>query len=284
METIKKVRLAARCDGKPIKQIARELRLSKNTVRKILREDVIKLHYERRVQPRPMLGAFVPSLDRRLEEDKNLQQRQRRSAKRLYEEIRGEGYAGSYDNVQRYVRAWRREQQLLTNQAFVPLVFSPGEAFQFDWSHEDVLLGGLPARVKVAHARLCYSRMCFVVAYPRETQEMAFDAHMRAFEFFGGVTRRGIYDNMKTAVKKILIGKDRDFNERFEQLCSHYLFEPVACTPAAGWEKGQMERQVGLVREQFFTPRLAAKDFVELNEILREKCLEQARTRRHPPQ
>ena len=89
---------------------------------------------------------------------------------------------------------------------------------------------------------------------------------------------------MKTAVKKILIGKDRDFNERFEQLCSHYLFEPVACTPAAGWEKGQVERQVGLVREQFFTPRLAAKDFVELNEILREKCLEQARTRRHPTQ
>ena len=284
METIKKVRLAARRDGKSIKQIARELRLSKNTVRKILREDVIKLHYERRIQPRPMLGAFVPSLEKRLEEDKNLPQRQRRSAKRLYEEIKQEGYAGSYDNVQRYVRAWRHEQQLLTNQAFVPLVFSPGEAFQFDWSHEDVLLGGLPARVKVAHVRLCYSRMCFVVAYPRETQEMVFDAHMRAFEFFGGVTRRGIYDNMKTAVKKILIGKDRDFNERFEQLCSHYLFEPVACTPAAGWEKGQVERQVGLVREQFFTPRLAAKDFVELNEILREKCLEQARTRRHPTQ
>ena len=129
VETIKKVRLAARRDGKPIKQIARELRLSENTVRKILREDVIKLHYERRVQPRPMLGAFVPSLERLLEEDKNLPQRQRRSAKRLYEEIKREGYAGSYDNVQRYVRSWQREQQLLTTQAFVPLVFSPGEAF-----------------------------------------------------------------------------------------------------------------------------------------------------------
>jgi len=133
VETIKKVRLAARRDGKFIKQIAGELRLSKNTVRKVLRENVFKLHYERRIQLRPMLGAFVSSLGKRLEEDKNLPHRQHRSGKWLYEEIKREGYAGSYDNVQRYVRSWRREQQLLTTQAFVPLVFSPGEAFQFDW-------------------------------------------------------------------------------------------------------------------------------------------------------
>ncbi len=282
METIRKVRLAAMRQEKPIKQIARELRLSKNTVRKILRGDLTELHYERRVQPRPMLGAFIVSLERRLEEDKGLPKKRQRSAKLLYEEIHGEGYAGSYDNVQRYVRAWKRRQQTLATPAFVPLVFDPGEAFQFDWSHEDVMLGGVPARIKVAHIRLCYSRMSLVIAYPRETQEMVFDAHVQAFAFFGGATRRGIYDTMKTAVKTILTGKNREFNQRFQQLCSHYLFEPVACTPAAGWEKGQVERQVGISRGRFFTPRPQAKDLDELNAQLREKCLSQAKTSRHP--
>lgn len=282
METIRKVRLAGLRENKPIKQIARELRLSKNTVRKILRGDLTELHYERRIQPRPKLGAYLESLERRLLEDKGLPKKQQRSARLLYEAIRDEGYVGSYDNVQRYVRTWKRRQQTLTTQAFIPLVFEPGEAFQFDWSHEDVILGGVPATVKVAHARLCYSRMSLVIAYPRETQEMVFDAHIRAFEFFGGATRRGIYDNMKTAVKAILKGKQRDFNRRFEQLCSHYLFEPVACTPAAGWEKGQVERQVGISRGRFFTPRLRAKDLDELNAHLREKCLALARSSRHP--
>src|SRR3546814_5574330 len=86
--------------------------------------------------------------------------------------------------------------------------------------------------------------MFFVAAYPRETQEMVFDAHARAFAFFGGVCTRGIYDNMSTAVDAVFLGKDRRFNRRFLQMCSHYLVEPTACTPAAGWEKGQVENQV----------------------------------------
>jgi transposase len=64
-----------------------------------------------------------------------------------------------------------------------------------------------------------------------------------------GACSRGIYDNMKTAVETIFIGKDRQYNRRFLQMCSHHLVEPVACTPASGWEKGQVENQVGLVRD-----------------------------------
>ena len=118
------------------------------------------------------------------------------------------------------------------------------------------MLNGVTTTVKVAHVRLCHSRMIFVRAYPRETQEMVFDAHDRAFAFFKGICARGIYDNMKTAVETVFVGKSRLFNRRFAQMCSHYLVEPVACTPASGWEKGQVENQVGLVRERFFTPRL----------------------------
>ena len=132
----------------------------------------------------------------------------------------------------------------------------PKRSIQFDWSHEVVLLRGVTVIVKAAHVRLCHSRMLFVRAYPRETQEMVFDAHDRAFVLFKGACGRGIYDNMKTAVETIFVGKDRLYNRRFLKMCSHYLIEPVACTPASGWEKGQVENQVGLVRERFFTPRL----------------------------
>jgi transposase len=213
VETIRKIRLLIQRDGNSIRNTAKELGISRNTVRKALRTQQTAFSYRRRSQPRPVLRAF---------------------------------------------------------------------AFQFDWSHELVEMAGMPVTVKVAQLRLCHSRHFLVVAYPRETQEMVFDAHMQAFDFFGGVCRRGIYDNLKTVVNKILAGKERNFNNRFGQLCSHYLFEPVACTPAAGWEKGQVENQVGTVRRRFFVPRPKVRDFSELNEYLRERCLQWAKSHPHP--
>ena len=136
-----------------------------------------------------------------------------------------------------HVRDWRRDHGK-TEAVFVPLWFAPGEAYQFDWSHEVVVLGGVAQQVKVAHVRLCHSRMFYLRAYPRETQEMVFDAHDRAFRFFGGACRRGIYDNMRTAVDAVFVGRERRFNRRFLQLCAHYLVEPTACTPASGWGEG----------------------------------------------
>jgi len=133
----------------------------------------------------------------------------------------------------------------------------------------------------VAHFRLTYSRQMFVVAYPRETQEMVFDAHNRAFAFFGGVPIRMVYDNLKAVVDAILVGKERQFNRRFLTLANHYLFEPVACTPASGWEKGQVENQGGNVREWLFTPLARFASFAALNDWLASRCRELA-LRRHP--
>jgi hypothetical protein len=165
---------------------------------------------------------------------------------------------------------------------FVPLVFAPGEAYQFDWSYETVELDGEAVSVKVAHFRLCHSRHYFVRAYLREAQEQVFDAHNRAFAFFGGVTRRGIYDNLKTCVDAVLRGKNRAFNTRFLQLCNHYLLEPTACTPAAGWEKGQVENQVNEIRQRLFRPRPKFADLAALNVWLACQCAELARRRTHP--
>jgi len=87
---------------------------------------------------------------------------------------------------------------------------------------------------------------------------------------------------MKTAVETIFVGKDRQYNRRFLQMCSHHLVEPVACTPASGWEKGQVENQVRLVRERFFTPRLRFKSYDELNAWLMDKCIAWAKAHGHP--
>lgn len=154
---------------------------------------------------------------------------------------------------------------------------------QFDWSYERVVLGGVTQTIKLAHFRLTYSRQMFVVTYPRETQEMVFDAHNRAFAFFGGVPHKMVYDNLKTVVEAVFAGKERQFNRRFLALANHYLFEPVACTPASSWEKGQVENQVGNIREWLFTPTPRFADFSGLNQWLERRCRELA-GRRHPTQ
>src|SRR5450432_1859931 len=282
VETIGRIRREHLVKGKSIKEIARDLRISRNTVRKILRSGETSFSYEREVQPRPRLGLWKAELDRMLTANAGNSMRERLTLIRLFEELRALGYDGGYDAVRRYARSWSREHASQTAAAFVPLSFAPGEAYQFDWSHEIVVMNGATVTVKVAHMRLCHSRMMYFRAFPRETQEMVFDAHERAFAFFRGACTRGIYDNMKTAVDAIFVGKERQYNRRFLQMCSHHLVDPVACTPASGWEKGQVENQVGLVRERFFTPRLRVKTYDELNAWLTDKCIAYAKVHPHP--
>ncbi|ACI92110.1 integrase, catalytic region [Afipia carboxidovorans OM5] len=277
VETIARIRREHFIKGKTIKEIARDLKVSRNTVRKVLRSGETSFEYERQVQPRPKLGRWAPELDALLAASAAKSAREQLTLIRIFEELRGRGYDGGYDAVRRYARRWSKERGQSTAAAYVPLSFAPGEAYRFDWSHEIVLLNGVTVLVKVAHVRLCHSRMLFVRAYPRETQEMVFDAHDRAFTLFKGTCSRGIYDNMKTAVETIFVGKDRRYNRRFLQMCSHYLADPVACTPASSWEKGQVENQVEPVRERFFTPRLRFKKLDELNAWLLDRCIAYAK-------
>ncbi len=281
METIGKIRRRHKVNNESISSIARDLNLSRNTVKKYLKAEM-EPTYRRENQPAPKLGAFKETLEKWLDQDSQRPKRERRTAQRLFEDLQREGYAGVYDSVQRFVKQWK-SQDRGSQSAFVPLVFSPGDACQFDWSHEQVMLGGMPQVVKVAHFRLAHSRQMYLAAYPRETQEMVFDAHRRAFTFFGGVPVRMIYDNPKTIVESIYSGKARQFNRRFLALANHYLFEPVACTPASGWEKGQVENQVGNVREWLFTPMVRFDTLTELNAWLELRCRELAE-RAHPTQ
>jgi transposase len=198
VETIGRIRGEHFIKGKTIKEIVRDLKVSRNTVRKVLRSGATSFEYERDVQPRPKLGRWTTDLENALAANAAKPAREQLTLIRIFEELRGRGYDGGYDAVRRYARRWAKRHGQAMATAYVPLSFAPGEAYQFDWSHEVVLLNGVTVIVKIAHVRLCHSRMLFVRAYPRETQEMVFDAHDRAFALFKSTCGRGIYDTIWT--------------------------------------------------------------------------------------
>lgn len=283
MDIISEIRRRFIVQKQSISFIAREMNLSRPTVRKHIRT-IEDPRYQRAIAVAPKLGKYEVQLTTWLESESKLAKHHRRTAQRLFEGLQEQGYQGAYDSVQRFVKHWKRiHQGPKLNDAFVPLLFLPGDACQFDWSEECIELAGVVQKIKVAHFRLANSRQMFVAAYPRETQEMVLDAHNRAFAFFAGVPNRMIYDNLKTVVSALFTGKERRFNRRFLTLANHYLFEPVACTPASGWEKGQVENQVGNIREWLFTPRVRVETFDELNAWLSKRCIELAQ-RAHPVQ
>src|SRR6266568_3492459 len=170
VETIGRIRREHFLKGKAIREIARDLKVSRNTVRKVLRSGETSFEYERSVQPRPKLGRWAADLDDLLAGNATKPAREQLTLIRLFEELHGRGYEGGYDAVRRYARRWAKERGQSTAAAYVPLSFAPGEAYQFDWSHEVVLLNGVTVMVKAAHVRLCHSRMLFVRCYPRENQ------------------------------------------------------------------------------------------------------------------
>ena len=284
MHIIAEIRRRHFVDGESISAIARSLKISRPTVRKHLKTEQEPV-YQRRFQPTPKLGLFKPLLVQWLEMDATLPRKQRRTGQRLFEGLQEEGYNGAVDSVWRFVRKWKAEQGRAPTikQAFIPLEFDPGDVCQFDWSTETVEIDKQVQSVKVAHFRLAYSRKPFVIAYPNEKQEMLMDAHNQAFSFYGGVPQQMIYDNLKTVVDQVKAGKERQFNQRFMALANHYLFKPVACTPAAGWEKGQVENQVGNIREWLFTPRVKFDSFEALNQWLATRCDELSQ-KKHPLQ
>ena len=243
VETIGKLRRRGLRDGERISGLARSVHLSRNTVRKYLKDGTEPV-YKRKPQPGPRLGPWCGCLDEWLRGDGLLPKARRRTARRLFECLQAEGYAGACDSVQRLVRQWKIEAGRATSKkAFVPLFFASGDVAQFDWSYAHVVLGGTTTTIKLAHFRLACSRQMFVVAYPREAQEMVLDAHNRAFAFFGGVPRKVINDNEawppwvrgQAERRRLLVqclraksaSSTGDFRPDLPIIrASHYLFEP----------------------------------------------------------
>jgi transposase len=264
-------------DKLSIRAISRRTGLSRNTIRKYLRADVVEPQFKVAARP-SKLDEFSGKLSAWLKTEAGRSRKQKRTTRQLYADLVSLGYAGSYDRVASFARAWRaerqREQQTSGRGTFVPLVFQPGEAFQFDWSEDWALLGGVRTKLQVAHTKLSHSRAFIVRAYPLQSHEMLFDAHHHAFRVLGGVARRGIYDNMRTAVDRVGVGKDRQVNARFLAMASHYLFDAEFCNPASGWEKGQVEKNVQDTRHRLWQPMPAFTDRDALNSWLESRCVE----------
>src|SRR6516164_5740791 len=143
VETVARIRREHFVKGKTIKEIARDLKVSRNTVRKVLRSGETSFEYEREVQPRPKLARWTTDLEQLLAANAVRPTREQLTLIRIFEELRGRGYDGGYDAVRRYARRWAKQHGQATAVAYVPLSFAPGEAYQFDWSHEVVLHAGV---------------------------------------------------------------------------------------------------------------------------------------------
>jgi len=286
MAMIGKVRRMFHRQNKSVREISRITSLSRNTIKKWLEAP---LEGEPKSRPRPphacKLTAFHDVLQQALKADAHRLKRERRTALALFAEIKAAGYQGGYSRVTDFIRAWRQGAgQSVAAKAFVPLNFELGEAFQFDWSEEGLMVGGIYYRIQVSHMKLCASRAFWLVAYPSQGHEMLFDAHTRSFAALGGVPRRGIYDNMKTAVDKVKKGKGRIVNARFAVMCAHYLFDPDFCNVASGWEKGIVEKNVQDSRRRIWIEATKERfsSFDELNAWLGARCRAQWDAIRHP--
>jgi transposase len=258
-----------------IREIARRCRMSRNTVRQWLREPAMTEPKYPDRHNTSVVDPYVDQLRLWVQADNHRAKRDRRTAKVMFEAIKEQGYPGSYVRIAVRVRQLRQEiSDSPHRSAFVPLAFAHGEAFQFDWSCEYAWIGGLRRRLEVAHCKLTSSRAFWLVAYYTQSHEMLFDAHTRSFTAFGGIPRRGIYDNMKTAVDKVHKGKARTVNARFAAMCGHYLFEPDFCNVASGWEKGIVEKNVQDRRRQIWVGVTDQRwnSLAQLNDWLAQRC------------
>ena len=280
-----KVRRMKYRDGLSVSEIARRTSLSRNTIKTWLREPVrSEMAYRRDGRPKKLDG-FLEWLRHALEIDARRPRKERRTALRLFAQLQAEGFTGSYCRVTEAIRALRAEAGAVTaRSAYVPLRFEWGEAFQFDWSEEGIVIGGVWRKIQLAHMKLCASRAFWLVAYPSQSHEMLFDAHLRCLTGLGGVARRGIYDNMKTAVDRVPgRGKARIVNARFAAMTAHYLIDPDFCNVASGWEKGRVEKGVQDARRRIWQSALdqSFSGFAELNVWLATQCVA-VRSAAHP--
>lgn len=282
VDQIAEIRLRSK-RGESIRKIAKECQISRNTVRKVLRSGSTEETRKKGEWSKTKLTDFKELLEKLLQERADEESpKRKKSLLSMYQILREEGFTGSYDTVRRFAKNWSEEQKSGLNNAFVPQYFAPGEAFQFDWSEERVKINGEIKKIYLAHIILCYSRMIFLKIYPRMSLEMVLDSHIAAHNFFDGLPKRGIYDNLKTVVSNILQGNERIYNTKFVRLASHYLFEINACTPASGWEKGQVERNVEVIRDKYFRDNKNYKTIDELNDFLVLNILQYVKTKNHP--
>lgn len=271
-------------EGLSQRQIATKLGISRNTVSKYLKNNtapttVLRKNIYVTKEYSPETKRVIPIIDQWLEEDQKNWRKQKHTAIKIFRRLQDEyDFKGSASNIRKIVA--KRRQQI--QEAFIPLDFQLGHQFQFDWGEADIILQGRKQRIFLFCVQLSSSRIRFVRAYLHEKQEAFLDGFVHAFEFLGGVPTEGLLDNLKTAVIKILQGRDRLEQESFIGLQAHYVFKAEFCNPASGNEKGRVEGTVGYIRRNALVPLPEVQSVKELNDYLLDWCLKEA-GRTHVP-
>ena len=257
---------------KSIRQIAKERHLARPTIRAALRDASPTVYTRGKPPHRPVTGPYVAIIEQILHDDQSRPPKQRHTSRRIYERLRDEyQFPGVESTVRRCVSQLRPK----VPKVYLPLQFDPGVDAQVDWGTAIAILAGQQVTAHLFCCKLRASGACFVAAFPFERQEAFFEGHLRAFAFFGGVPRRLTYDNLKTAVQRILTGQKRGEQETFIAFRSHHLFESRFCTPGleGAHEKGGVENLVGYARRKFLVPLPEVASFAELNAFLLQCCL-----------
>jgi len=270
------IRRAYFIEGKGIRGIAREGHHDRRTVRKAIHDAGPPCHTLSHARTRPVLGPFLATIDRWLSEDEAQPRKQRHTARRIYQRLVAEhGFHGGDSTVREYVRKRRPKQKPI----FIPLAYEPGQDAQFDFGEALVMMKGRPLTVQLLVGRLCFSKAPFLMAFPNQQQEALFEGHKEAFALFGGVPHAIWYDQLSQAVKRALSGGRSEEQESFIAFRSHYLFQSRFCNPGEGHEKGLVENLVGYARRNFLVPVPEVESFQELNALLKERCLAEAKRR-----
>jgi transposase len=273
VELFEEIRREYQFGAGTIKGVARKLGVHRRQVRQALAD---ALPPARRYRPRakPKLGPVQSFIDEILEADRTAPRKQRHTAHRIHQRLLREQATCpvAESTVRQYVREQKRARGLLARDTCVPQAYVWGQEAQVDWYEAEADLGGERMTQQVFCMRSMASGAAFHRAYPRATQQAFLDAHECAFQYFGGVFATLRYDNLTSAVRKILRGFRREETVRFIAFRSHWQFRAAFCTPAEAHEKGGVEGEAGYFRRNHWVPVPQAADLTALNAQLLAGC------------
>jgi transposase len=256
-----------------IKGVARKLGVHRRLVREAL-GDAVPKERKKPERERPKLSEAIPFVDAILTADRKAPRKQRHTAHRIYDRLRVEMPTVSVaeSTVREYVREKKAALGLVQREAFIPQSYSWGSEGQVDWYEAWVDMDGERQKVQTFCMRSMASAGSFHRSYLHATQQAFLEAHEFAFDHFGGVFRKLRFDNLTSAVKKILRGHRREETARFIAFRSHWGFEADFCTPGEGHEKGGVENENGYFRRNHFVPVPSVRNLEELNSFLLAEC------------
>jgi transposase len=261
-------------DGMTIRQIARDFHVSRRTVRDALASPEPTPYTRTKPPPAPVLGPFTAIIDQVLRDDRDAPPKQRHTAAQLFRRLQDDhGYQGSYPTVRRYVSAHRQNSR----PTFIPLAHPPGRRLEADFGHIHVDFPDGRRLVPFLVTVWAYSNAPFVIVLPSERTEAVLHGMVRALEFFDASPREVWWDNPKTVATLILRGRQRLVHPRYAALASHYTFEAKFGLPAQAHEKPDVESTVRAVQRRFATPVPRVASITELNEYMRQRCLDERR-------